>query len=786
MQIKKTLFFIGVFLFSTSILYAQSAWSVLASPITLQVDTTRIIISDYFPFATKIDSVQLPKGLKQIDISSSELIVGGKSDKKISYIRFYAENERYDIPCFNADKENVSLTIDLANATNKLEIKGTFSSWAPSSKGIKSLDPLPSKRWIIDLKKVNTGKHQYKLVADGNEVNPLNANLISNGMGGTNVVLEVGVKGQNIPVVTTSAFDKDFVVLDIANVEYCTAFWNHKFIKEENTKSKKFKLAIPSEAKSIKRSYLRIYTYGNGNVSNDVLIPLEYGRVVNSTSLLERSDLHSQIMYFMMVDRFYDGNKLNNPAKLNGVHPKADYYGGDIAGIEKKLEEGYFQDLGFNTIWLSPIAKNPDSAWGLWTKNITTKFSAYHGYWPTSYSLVDKRFGTNESFANFISKAHEKELNIVLDFVAHHIHKDHPLYTQHPDWVTSLYLPDGSMNTERWDDHRLTTWFDTFLPTLDFQQDEVNEVISDSVMYWVRNFDIDGFRHDASKHVPEQFWRTLTRKIRNETHQKNKESFYQIGETYGSPELIGSYVNSGQMDGQFDFNLYDAGVNAFAMDVKSLEESDKNFVRLKETIQESFKYYGAHHLMGNISGNQDKPRFASLAEGTVRNDEDTKLVGWSKDIQHVGQKGYLRTAQMMALNFGLPGIPVVYYGDEIAMVGANDPDNRRMMKFENLNAEEKSLKEKVQLMANLRKNRVELVYGDFNVLPCTNGYFAFERNYFGKRTIIVFSKMKGSAVITLPYKTNNIKANFNSTVVIKNNTINVELGDDSFEIFTID
>ncbi len=143
-------------------------------------------------------------------------------------------------------------------------------------------------------------------------------------------------------------------------------------------------------------------------------------------------------------------------------------------------------------------------------------------------------------------------------------------------------------------------------------------------------------------------------------------------------------------------------------------------------------------------------------------------------------------AQMMALNFGIPGIPVVYYGDEIAMVGANDPDNRRMMKFENLNAEEKALKEKVQIMANLRKNRVELIYGDYTVLPCTQGFFAFERNYFGKKTIVVFSKIKGSAKIELPYKPTNIKANFNSSVNIKDNTINVELGNDSFEIFTID
>ena len=311
-----------------------------------------------------------------------------------------------------------------------------------------------------------------------------------------------------------------------------------------------------------------------------------------------------------MVDRFANGDKSNDAMPLEGVNNKANFLGGDISGLEQKINSGYFSDLGFNTLWLSPIAKNPDGAWGYWNKGLTTKFSAYHGYWPTSYSLVDKRFGTNESFKKMISSAHAKEINVVLDFVAHHIHTDHPLYKQHPDWVTTLHLPDGTLNTERWDEYRLTTWFDTFLPTLDFAKPEVNSVISDSVMFWVRNFDIDGFRHDASKHVPEIFWRTLTQKIRNERN-KNGETFYQIGETYGSHELIGSYVNSGQMVAQFDFNLYDASVAAFAYDAR---DDKKDFDLLKTAIEQSFHYYGHHHLMGNISGNQDKPRFISIAD----------------------------------------------------------------------------------------------------------------------------------------------------------------------------
>lgn len=760
--------------------HAQKAWGVLASPYKIQLDTNKIILSDYFPYETKIDSVKLPKGFKIINRNKDELSFIGKSIELVSFIRFYADEDYYDIPCFAPDKQDVVLNLTLDKAVSELAIKGTFSSWASTTKNIEAVGTLPSKIWLVELKGVNVGKHQYKLIGDGVEMNPLNSKIVSNGLGGTNVELVVGEETSLVPELFTQQFQGANISISAQNIEGYLAFWNHHLISSSNKKTTKFSFAIPNEASSVKRSYVRVYAYGAGKISKDILIPLENGRVVSSIGMLDRSDLHNQIMYFMMVDRFYDGDKTNNPSKLEGVHEKADFYGGDILGVQKKIEQGYFEDLGFNTIWLSPIAKNPSGAWGYWNKGLTTKFSAYHGYWPTSYSLVDARFGTNKSFEKLISKAHEKELNIVLDFVAHHIHTDHPLYKAHPTWVTSLYLPDGSMNTEKWDEHRLTTWFDTFLPTLDFQRKEVNEIISDSVMFWVRNFDIDGFRHDASKHVPEVFWRTLTQKIRNEMHQKNKTSFYQIGETYGSPELIGSYVNSGQMDGQFDFNLYDAGVNVFAQDADKKESVNK-FKNLSETINQSLKYYGAHHLMGNISGNQDKPRFASLAEGTVRNDEDTKLAGWTKNIQHQGTKGYKRIAQMMALNFTIPGIPVVYYGDEIAMPGANDPDNRRMMKFDNLTTDEVELKDKVQKLAFLRRDNLELIYGDFKELKCTEGFYAYERNYFGKKTIVVFSKVAGEVNIEINTD-RKLKSIFGHPLELVNKGIKLNLSEDDFDI----
>ena len=775
---KSILFFLCCFCLAANV-HAQKQWAVLASPIQLLSNKTIVDLTDYFPYAKKIDSVR--SSSYSVKLDSTTLSIDQSLGKKVGYIRFYIESEYYDVPVLPSKKERVTLNLTLAQAASKLQIKGTFSNWNAQSENIRPSANIPSTTWIIELQNITQGKHEYKLIADGKEVDALNVKTVSNGMGGTNALLTVGDPDALKPKLITHSFEGAKVELKAENIEGYAAFWQHHSIATINKKTSKISLRIPDEAKSIKRSFIRVYAYNQQGISNDILIPLEYGRVLNSTSLLERSDAHTQIMYFMMVDRFYNGDKKNDPSPLADVLPKADFMGGDIAGLEQKLKDGYFEDLGCNTLWLSPIAKNPSGAWGLWTKGVNTKFSAYHGYWPTSYSLIDPRFGSNSSFTQLINSAHQKDMNVVLDFVAHHIHTDHPLYKQHPDWVTSLYLPDGSMNTERWDDYRLTTWFDTFLPTLDFQRPIVNSVISDSVMFWVRNFDIDGFRHDASKHVPEVFWKTLTYKIRQEQLKKNNSAFYQIGETYGSPELIASYVNSGQMDAQFDFNLYDASLNAFALSTANLDESKKSFGRLQENIENSLSYYGSHHLMGNISGNQDKPRFASIADGSVLLSEDTKLAGWTRDIQVKDTMAYLKLAQMMAFNFTVPGIPIIYYGDEIGLAGGNDPDNRRMMKFSNLTAPETALKEKVQKLCVLRKSNLDLLYGEWTAIPCKDGFYAYERNYFGKKSIIIFSKQAGEVSLNVADK-RALRSNFNHEINRTKNIINISLNANDFEI----
>jgi glycosidase len=365
-------------------------------------------------------------------------------------------------------------------------------------------------------------------------------------------------------------------------------------------------------------------------------------------------------------------------------------------------------------------------------------------------------------------------MNVLLDYVAHHVHQEHPVYIQHPDWVTDLYLPDGTMNTERWDDYRLTTWFDVFLPTLDLRRKEVVDALVDSAVYWLTEYQIDGFRHDATKHIDEIYWRTLTQKIKKIS---GDNSFYQIGETYGSPLLINSYISTGMLDGQFDFNVYDNATACFALE-------NENFDRLKLVLSESWKFYGYHNLMGNISGNQDRARFISYAGGSLVYGEDAKLAGWTRNITVGDSISYSRLAMLHAFNMTIPGIPVIYYGDEIGMPGGNDPDNRRMMRFENLAPKESELKSTVKKLIELRKNNLALLYGQSRILIADENFLVFTRSYFNDRVLVVFNKSREEQKfeIELPVDSQKLKPEFGSGVESENNKLTIDLKPVSFDI----
>ncbi|NJK32302.1 MAG: hypothetical protein HC927_07770 [Deltaproteobacteria bacterium] len=145
--------------------------------------------------------------------------------------------------------------------------------------------------------------------------------------------------------------------------------------------------------------------------------------------LIGTFDWRDSILYFVFVDRFNDGNPNNNGPI--GVEELADWQGGDWAGVMAKIDEGYFTELGVNTLWLSVPANNTnESGLGLDGHD----YSAYHGYWPQHLDQTEEHFGTLEELQALVELAHANDIKVIVDYAMNHVHSSSPVYQQNPGW----------------------------------------------------------------------------------------------------------------------------------------------------------------------------------------------------------------------------------------------------------------------------------------------------------------------------------------------------------------
>lgn len=757
----------------------------LGSPFRLQGDESKIILADYFLDPTRIDSIGAHNNFSfRLCPERNYVSITNQTNEvpALSAMEIWIAGEEYNIILQRGTKMPVTLSFDPQGIVyENVFITGGFNNWNRSATPLQKQDGI----WKAEVN-LNPGRYHYLIVADGREfTDPNNPTIESNNLGGYNSVLTVGdVSPELRPHLIPLSHNRNRVQVKITNpAEEVFVFWQNHQLQTGSIANTDYgiEITIPREARASERSFLRLWSHNSHGISNNLLIPLQNGRVVDQPAQLTRSDFEALVVYFMLIDRFKNGNPDNDqPINDADVLPPANYKGGDLAGISQKIEDGYFDRLGINGIWISPITQNPLEAYVEFPAP-HRKYSGYHGYWPITLSTVDHRFGTSAELRQLISSAHGRNINMLLDYVSNHVHEKNQLIIDNPHWATDLVLPDGRKNIRLWDEHRLTTWFDTFLPSLDFNYPEVIEVMSDSAMFWIEEYGFDGFRHDATKHIPEDYWRVLTRKLKEQVKVDNRRIF-QIGETFGSRELIGSYVGSGLLDGQFDFNLYWDLRNTMATD-------DVSFTQLQQSLYNTFNHYGTVHLMGNITGNHDMPRFISFAGYGLSFDEDAQEAGWARRIEVENPDGYLKLQLLTAFNMTIPGVPVIYYGDEIGMAGGGDPDSRRMMRFDNLNEHEQQTLAATTKLANLRRDNLSLVYGDFRTLFIDDRTWVYSRRYFGNIVVVALSKSPEPVTLTVALPDDMKEFSFmpqaGSGSSQVGNTLEFTLQPLSFEVFTV-
>ncbi len=442
------------------------------------------------------------------------------------------------------------------------------------------------------------------------------------------------------------------------------------------------------------------------------------------------------IIYYAFTDRFANGNDSNDrPVDDERVPPAANYQGGDFEGISRKIDEGYFRDLGVNVLWLAPLNRNPDGAWQEYLPPYR-HYTGYHGYWPVSHTEVEPRFGGETALQEMIGAAHSNGMFIIADLVLKHVHTDHPLWTENPGLFGPLELPDGTKNLRRWDDHQFTTWFEEWLPGFDFRNpDAVKFLISNAVDFAVR-FNLDGYRLDAVKHIERDFWWKYRTAMRAAVDPGRRVPLYSVGETFMDREGIMSFVGPNMLDGQFDFPLYDTIIDVFAKQTRGLDE-------LEKSLSTSESVYGKETLMSPLLGNHDKARFMAYADGDLPHPEeaDEEEVGWNFPPQVDNKRAYEKLKLGLTFILSIDGVPMIYYGDEIGKSGAGDPDNRRMMRWgDEVTAEEAAVRTHFSKVAAVRNKHPALRYGSRRALVAEGDRYAFVRAHLGDTVLAVWNR----------------------------------------------
>jgi len=662
----------------------------------------------------------------------------------MTLVDFKFDGEMYSIPVQSNVQRKFKFAYKPEKKYNKLTLFGSFNGWDRGNLPIE--DKKGNGIYEVEIP-LEPGRYEYKFWGDGEEiVDPNNPSKVPNGFGDYNSVfiveepklgklfLHIGGKEE-----TNDKFNYRFIYENEKDGSQISdsnliALLNNQRVPSKNIKIKNGIIEFAfSKLELNGKKLLRTAVSKNGRSTNIQSVFLKDGIPSNNE---KDFNWHDAIIYSLMIDRFNDGDKsLNKPVVQDSLFDKVNYMGGDFQGIINKINEGYFDSLGINTIWLSPVYDNPNEAFKE-SPSPHRWFSGYHGYWPINSYDVEEKFGTLDKLKELVNTAHNHNIKILLDVVANHVHEQHPLFKQHPEWFGELKLPDGRLNLRLWDEYRLTTWFEPYLPKFNFvESKEAIDFMASNALWWLETTGADGFRQDAVKHIPNTFWRTLTRKLKSEYEISRNVDLYQVGETYGSYELINSYVNNGQLNAQFNFNLYDVALPTFIVDSIS-------FGVLNSEIHKSFRVYGVNNLMGNIMDSHDKNRFMSFADGDLEISQwSATEEGWNNPPKVDNPENYKKAELYYAYMNSIPGLPVIYYGSEFGMTGASDPDNRRMMRFGNdLSKYERDMLSNVRNIINVRKNHPALRYGDFLTLLANKNIFAFIRSDMNERVLVILNK----------------------------------------------
>jgi glycosidase len=412
------------------------------------------------------------------------------------------------------------------------------------------------------------------------------------------------------------------------------------------------------------------------------------------------------IFYQIFPDRFYNGDPGNDPRNKASWNDKPDFYnffGGDFQGIIAKIP--YLQQLGVTGVYLNPIFASPSN----------------HKYNTSDYLQIAPEFGDVDTFKLLITKLHKAGIRIIIDGVFNHTGDTFWAFqdiiqrgakSRFKDWYYCREFPicqGSSPNYECW-------WNFGTLPKLNHQNPEVTRYLLKVVAFWT-SLGIDGWRLDVPNEVTMDFWRLFRKLVKAINPQA-----YIVGEIWDDPF---SWLTGDTCDAVMNYRWRDAVVRYFAQGHVSAEQFRLELVNNRSNLPWEF-IVSAYNLLGS----HDTPRFLTLCGEDVR-----------------------KFLCALAFQFTYPGVPALYYGDEIGLTGDKDPDCRKTMCWEE-NGQNQIILNETKQLTSIHAQYQALQTGAYHDLHLGDGVFGFVRSGKTEQILACFNMTKECACIEVPHEWN--------------------------------
>ena len=428
------------------------------------------------------------------------------------------------------------------------------------------------------------------------------------------------------------------------------------------------------------------------------------------------------VIYQILIDRFYNGNENNNinsPKKNSFIYGRWsdtpmyirdnrgkiirwDFYGGNLRGIIKKLD--YIKSLGVNILQLSPIFKSPSC----------------HKYDTSNYEIIDEMFGTNDDFKELCEIAKNKGIRIILDIILGYTSSDSKYFNKlgNFDEIGAYNSPNSKYHNWyrfiRYPYQYESWWGIDERPSINPMQKGFIEYIikgNNSIIKKWMEFGISGWKLNIIDELPDEFIELIRSRMR-----EIDEEAVLLGDVWedASNKISYSkrrkYLQGKEVQAATNYPLRESLINF----IKGYIKSD----RLKKRIMSLYENYPRESFYGNINiiGTNDTERILTVLDENI---ELLKL--------------------MIVVQFTLPGVPLICYGDETGIKGGKEPDNRKSFPW---GRENKEITEFYRKIINIRNSQNAVKRGSITVFETDPDILAFERSYQNERILVLVNVSK--------------------------------------------